>query len=619
MKRIASLLPYLLFLVLLNTIWPEIARAQTPVTLPTPTPRPTAITQATPTPTPIPLPETVTNAVVRIVSIGEYRRIFDSTDARSLGTGSGFLVDQDGLIVTNAHVVNGGDQFEIYFADETESTSATLLAADECSDIALLLLDPTERTIESLAWRETAAEAGDTVFAVGYPGGVANLHITQGVVRQTGLRSFTDWASVSDVIDHTATVAPGNSGGPLLDAAGQVTGIVYARGNEEGDAAAIAGASAQAVIQTLLTGEVGFRTGITGQAFNTSADQYGVWVISVAPDSAAERAGVQPGDILRRIDGRTIARDGTLARYCQIVRELDEDATIAIEVLRPDTNEVLAGELNGVALAPYRELAAAAYPTATPAPTPVAAPLAPVVDESGTLTFNAPNDWLYQWSDTVGFGSIISARIFGVGPSAEEYDTGRALLRVVAGEITGIDPEQILDQTRDDLYCGNFERTTYADATWTGIIDRCTGIHDPSYLNAFLHNNEHPALFANINFFVSQSNYPLDLAQVIAPLAERLVPAMPIAERPMAVVQVSALNVRTGPSLNDAPVTQVYAGETLPIAGKDSEACEWLYVAYSNLAGWVAAAPQYVTLDRTCAELAVLTPQEIEAWQSGVE
>jgi len=84
-------------------------------------------------------------------------------------------------------------------------------------------------------------------------------------------------------------------------------------------------------------------------------------------------------------------------------------------------------------------------------------------------------------------------------------------------------------------------------------------------------------------------------------------------------VQVDLLNVRSGPGLEYAPITQVYSGESLPIAGKDTEACNWVFVAYSNLAGWVAAAPQYVALDRPCNELVVLTPQEIDAWQSGVE
>jgi len=634
LRRFLPLLFIPLLLLFVVSLYPEILLAQQPVTLPTPTPRidaPSAVPPAlaaTPIPaftslsTPTFSPatfDTVANAIVRIVSIGEYRRLFDGADARSLGTGTGFLVNEGGLIVTNAHVVNGGDDFQVYFNGETESTAATLLATDECSDIALLRLVPTDRALTSLAWRTTPAARGENVIAAGYPGGVAGLHITEGTVRQTGLRSFTDWASVPNVIDHTASVEPGNSGGPLLDSAGAVVGVVYARGSEPGDAAAIASEDAQSVIEALLAGDAGYRTGITGQAFSAEDDQFGVWVISVASDSYAAAAGVQPGDIIRRLNGRVVGRDGTMARYCQIVRDLALDAAVPVEIFRPNTNEVLSGALNGAALTPFRNLTAAAYPTATPVPTPVAAPLAPVVDETGALTFNAPSDWLYQLNDSVGFGSIVSARILGVGPSAVEYETGRALLRVVVGEITGLDPEQILDQTRDDLYCGDFERVAYADGSWQGLVDRCIGLHDPSYINAFLTSVERPMLFANVNFFVSQSDYPLDLAEVIAPLSERLLPALPIAERPSAVVQVDLLNVRTGPGLENSPITQVYRGESLPIAGKDTDACDWLFVAYSNLAGWVAAAPQYIALDRPCEELVVLTPQEIDAWQSGVE
>lgn len=621
MKNPAAVFLAIVATVLLLASHPFPSYAQQPVALPTPTPRATesGIPTATPEPSTPLLADAIASAIVRIVSIGEQRRIFDSVDARSLGTGSGFVIDERGIIATNAHVVNSGDEFEVYFPGESESLSAALLASDECADIALLALNGAEGPLTALAWRSEAAQQGEAVIAAGYPGGIGELQTTRGVVRQTGLRSFTDWASVGSVIDHTASVEPGNSGGPLLDSAGNVVGVVYARGSDAGDAAAISSEDARAVIDALLAGEEGYRTGITAQAFNAANDQYGVWVISVAPDSFAENAGVLPGDIIRRMNGRVVGRDGTLARYCQVVRESAVGGTISLEVYRSDTNEVLAGALNGAPLAPLRALTTAVYPTPTPAPTPNAVPLAPVVDETGSLVVNAPGDWLYQLNDSVGFGSIISARIFGIAPSAEQYETGRALLRVVVGEIAGLVPEEILDETRNNLYCTTFERSDYADAAWEGIVDRCTGARDPSYVNAFLRNLDHPALFANVNFFVSESNYPMDLGEVIAPLADGLAPNLPVAQRPSAVVQVDALNVRSGPGLDFAPITQVYRGESLPIAGKNAEGCEWLFVAYSNLAGWVAGAPQYVALDRPCGGLVVLTAQEIEAWQSGVE
>lgn len=619
-RKFSLLISSLAFTAFLIALLPTPANAQQPVTLPTPTPRATPNPTGTPAPAVnVPLPENVANGVVRVVTTGEYRRLFDSEGSRGFGTGSGFVIDANGLIVTNAHVVNGGDAFEIYFSGSDTSQPATLVAADECADIALLLLDPTLAPLNALAWRDHAATTGESVIAAGYPGGVHEIQATQGIVRNTGLRSFTDWASVANAIDHTAAVEPGNSGGPLLDTAGNVVGIVYARGSAAGDAAAIAGEDAQAIIEALLSGNESFRTGMTVQAFAAGGDQFGIWITSVAPDSPADRAGLQPGDILRRFNNRVVGRDGTLARYCQILRNLPLDAQVATEIYRPDTAEALSGTLNGAPLQPFRTLEAAAHPTATPAPTPVAAPLTSVSDTSGTVMLNAPSDWIYEVNGAVGFGSIISARIFGVAPSERDYESGRALLRVVVGEITGLDGGEILDDTRDDLQCTTFERSEYIDAAWQGIVDRCTGLHDPSYLNAFLISVEHPALFANLNFFVSQSHYPIELREVIAPLAENLVPTLPVADRPVGIVQVDALNVREGPGLEFAPITQVYGGEALPIAGKDNDACGWLFVAYSNLAGWVAAAPQYVSLDRPCAELAILTDAEIANWQAGVE
>jgi uncharacterized protein YraI len=81
-------------------------------------------------------------------------------------------------------------------------------------------------------------------------------------------------------------------------------------------------------------------------------------------------------------------------------------------------------------------------------------------------------------------------------------------------------------------------------------------------------------------------------------------------------VQVDALNVRAGPGLEFAPTDQVYLGEELIIAGKDSPQCEWAYVAFSNLQGWVAASPQYLSLDRDCSDLSVLTEFDVASWQA---
>lgn len=603
--------------ILIALLAPHKVSAQTPtpapLTLPTATPRASGSLSPGAT-TDHALPAAVEGAIVRIVSTGDYRRIFDSANARSFGTGSGFVIDGSGHIVTNAHVANGGSKFDIFFDGGVDSVAATLYDIDECADIALLTLDDPAAAPTFLQWRSTPAAIGETIYAAGYPGGVAELRATQGAIRNTDLRAFTDWASVQHVIDHTAFVEPGNSGGPLLDSAGSVVGVVYARGGTAGDAAAIAGENAQEIVRQLLDGDSGFRTGINGQAFSVTPDQYGIWVVSVAPGSAADSAGILPGDIVRRFDNRVVARDGTLARYCQLLRDLAPDAAPNIEVLRPDTGEVLSGALNGVALRPFRSLAAAAFPTPTPVPTPVAAPLVLAENASGDVALNVPGDWSYRLTDSVGFGSLVTARIFGVAPTSDAYATGQALLRVVVGETIGLSAEEILDQTRGSLYCAAFERSDYEDASWFGIVDRCTGVHDPTYVNAFLNSQVQPDLFANLNFFVSTSAYPIELDAVIAPLAQTLLPSLPVADRPSAVVQVQALNVREGPGLGYTPITQVYSGESLPIAGKDSEACEWVFVAYSNLAGWVAAAPQYITLDRACAELEVLTADEIAEW-----
>ncbi len=91
---------------------------------------------------------------------------------------------------------------------------------------------------------------------------------------------------------------------------------------------------------------------------------------------------------------------------------------------------------------------------------------------------------------------------------------------------------------------------------------------------------------------------------------------IPFWEPPRAEVLVEGLNVRSGPGLENEVMTTLHSGETLPVLGKASDACEWIYFYFTNLDGWSSAAPQYLSLDRACDEIAVITPAEIEAFKA---
>jgi S1-C subfamily serine protease len=142
-------------------------------------------------------------------------------------TGSGFVVDKDGTILTNAHVVEGADSVSVSFEDGGKQVDADVKGVDPSSDLAVLKIDPSEvRNLQVLPLGDSSkAEVGDPVVAIGNPFGYSRT-VTTGIV--SGLqREITapDGFQISNVIQTDASINPGNSGGPLLDADGRVIGI----------------------------------------------------------------------------------------------------------------------------------------------------------------------------------------------------------------------------------------------------------------------------------------------------------------------------------------------------------------------------------------------------------
>jgi S1-C subfamily serine protease len=141
-------------------------------------------------------------------------------------TGSGFVVDDDGTIITNAHVVEGADNVTVSFEEGGEAIDADVKGVDPDSDIAVLKIDPKGKDLTVLPLGDSSeAEVGDPVVAIGNPFGLQRT-VTTGIV--SALQRQVDAPSgfpIDDVIQTDASINPGNSGGPLLDAEGRVIGI----------------------------------------------------------------------------------------------------------------------------------------------------------------------------------------------------------------------------------------------------------------------------------------------------------------------------------------------------------------------------------------------------------
>jgi S1-C subfamily serine protease len=239
-------------------------------------------------------------------------------------TGSGFVIDDEGHVMTNAHVVDGAEQIEVTLGDDDESYEAELVGQDDSTDIAILEVDAPADELEPLPLGDSGAlDVGDPVVAIGNPFGLDRT-VTAGIVSALQRQiSAPDGFTISNVIQTDAPINPGNSGGPLLDASGEVIGVnSQIESNSQGNVGigfAVPIDTAREIAQQLIAnGEVQHAfLGISGadldpeiaDVLNLDAGS-GALVQSVVPDSPAADAGIEAGDAAVTVDGQQIRAGG---------------------------------------------------------------------------------------------------------------------------------------------------------------------------------------------------------------------------------------------------------------------------------------------------------------------
>lgn len=287
-------------------------------------------------PTIAPMIEAVTPSVVNIATYTTvqvrnplfddpfFRRFFNVPDRgrqvrRTRSAGSGVVIDaRKGHVVTNYHVIDRADEITVTLADGRTLT-AVLIGSDAQVDLAVLKIDPDELTAVALADSDQL-RVGDFVVAIGNPFGL-NQTVTSGIVSALG-RSGLGIEGYEDFIQTDASINPGNSGGALVNLAGELVGINTAilapSGGNVGIGFAIPANMVTAIVDQLVEfGEV--RRGDPGmavqelnpelaRAFGVDLRRGGVVVVEIEPDSAADKAGLQPGDVIVRFGKRDIRR-----------------------------------------------------------------------------------------------------------------------------------------------------------------------------------------------------------------------------------------------------------------------------------------------------------------------
>ena len=329
-----------------------------------------AVVDGTPLPSLAPVVERTSPAVVNIATRGSvelrgnnpfmddpfFRRFFDMPDQprrrQTQSAGSGVIVDaKEGLVLTNAHVVDGADEIDVTLQDD-RNFKAEIIGTDPASDIALLRIEA-DNLIEIQMADSAAAQVGDFVLAIGNPFGLGHT-VTSGIISALG-RSGINPEGYEDFIQTDASINPGNSGGALVNLRGELVGvnsaIISRGGGNIGIGFAIPSNMARSVMDQLLEfGEV--RRGLLGVNIYTItpdiAEAYGIkdnkgaLVSQVMPGSAAEQAGVEAGDIIRKVDGEAVDDANELRNAIGLKRSGD---TVTLEIIRDGRERTLRAKL----------------------------------------------------------------------------------------------------------------------------------------------------------------------------------------------------------------------------------------------------------------------------------
>jgi serine protease Do len=280
------------------------------------------------------------------------------------------------------------------------------------------------------------------------------------------------------VLEHDARIRGGNSGGPLLDEQGRIVGINYSGIDESDQNYAISAADARPIIERLAAGENVESIGVNGEAVNDGAGTSGIWVASVDSGSPADTAGIEPGDIITRLEGLDLALDGTMSDYCDVIRTNGSDATMSIEVLRFATEEVYEGQLNGTPLElsfsfaqEFEEDVAVGDDPAVAADTYTE--YVSVSDDSGSITASVP----VEWSDIDGTVNESFGPSLYAAPNLDSFlntfDTPGVIIEAT-GTRTAADIDLTLDELDLSDQCTYEGRSPYSDVLYTGSLDLYT-------------------------------------------------------------------------------------------------------------------------------------------------
>ncbi len=439
-------------------------------------------------PAPVADIQQVKAATMLLVGQGTFIEQGTTAPAEAGWIGTGWFISPDGYAVTNNHVVTGAGTLSAHLGGPSgQELSAQIIGASECFDLAVIKVD-VPAPVPFLAWFEGPITEGIEVYSAGFPAALAAEYtLTKGIVSQADSAVSTPWADVDHAIQHDARIRGGNSGGPLVGTDARVLGVNYA-GDDVNDAnIAIQRDSAQSTIEKLRNGETVLSLGVNARAnapSDTGAPQ-GIWVSSVKPGGAANLAGIEPGDVIDKLNGVSMGAGGTVAGYCDVLRTHGVDATLDVEVWRPSTGEILKGQVNGTPLAVTGTTGGSsnggsAGGSGTTGQQTVGA-FVTITSDGGTLELSVPD----TWADVDGAPGADSEgrtwQFLKAAPSLDGYDNDFAVPGVffvaIAPGAGGTTPQTLQADTHSwakDACTVDEENGSFADGYATGAYNYYT-------------------------------------------------------------------------------------------------------------------------------------------------
>ena len=290
-----------------------------------------------------------------------FKEYFDNENRRNpsqrpmIGLGSGFIVDETGIIVTNNHVIEGADEITVIMHDQTEF-SAKLLGRDPKADLAVLKINPNGIELNAIKWGNSdTMRVGDWSIAIGNPlglGGTVTAGIISAISRDIGNGPYVKFLQTD------ASINRGNSGGPLFNIKGEVIGIntaiISQTGGSIGLGFAIPSNSAFKIINQLKEfgrtkrGWLGVQITPVSQDIAESlglSNTKGAFISSINPNGPSKKAGIQEGDVILKFNNIEIAKMSDLPR---VVAESDVGSKARVQIWRKNkliTIDVILGML----------------------------------------------------------------------------------------------------------------------------------------------------------------------------------------------------------------------------------------------------------------------------------